>query len=471
MRHDHPILNEIKALEEAIVGEMLQDAGCIDRLRADGVQGRGWSTPHLGAFFDLLCELVDRRLPTDSVELTFWLHRNPAHAVRVGDPWHATPRANPQTDEDRTLNAIGYLNHLVSVPIPFAFDRLYGEWKRRRLEDRIRQMGQRMQALPDVRGDLDTDGLLEEVETLSASIAGEVAPTATTDAATATRSARERYEERRALRMRGERIGTTTGIEILDNGDGMGLPGLFCLKPGSITLIAARPGVGKTSLATQIALNNLQMGKGVGVFSLEMTTDQLTDKLACQHADLNTRAVEQASLRPHEEERFLSALDNLSSLPLLIDETSAITPEALASKARRMRSQLRQRGASLDLLCIDYVQLMGGRAEREIDRVTQASKAITAIAKELSVPVLLVAQMNREVEKRRDKTPQMSDLADSSQLEKDAYNIIFIHREIDGAPTSDATLIVAKARGWGLGHYPVSFNSYSQSFFDGGRSR
>ena len=461
-----PILSDIKLLEEHLLCAMVLDPGCIDMMRADRVSGSAWATPYLGAFFDLLCDLTDRRLPTDSVELTIYLHRSHADAARIGDPFWGKPYSTPSSEAHWAANGLSYANHVMSHCTPLGFSRLYGEWKRKRLEARIRTLGARIQSLPETRGDLDTDGLLEEAEALSASIAGEVAPTATTTGAAAAQSARDRYAERKALRSRGERVGVVTGLSVLDDGDGGALPGLFCLKPGTVTLVAARPGVGKTSLMLQIALNNLLAGKGVGIFSLEMTADQLTDKLACMMAGVNTRAAEEARLSRQDEERFLAALDAIEELPLLIDDTSAITPEALTSKARRMKAQLRQQGGSLDLLCLDYVQLMGGRADREIDRVTAASKAYTAICKTLSVPGLLVAQMNREVEKRKDKTPLMSDLADSSQLEKDAYNILFLHREFEACVEQEASIIVAKARGGGLGTYHVGFTTYNQAFWD-----
>ena len=229
-----PILSDIKLLEEHLLCAMVLDPGCSDMMRADLVSGSAWATPYLGAFFDLLCDLTDRRLPTDSVELTIYLHRSHADAARIGDPFWGKPYSTPSSEAHWAANGLSYANHVMSHCTPLGFSRLYGEWKRKRLEARIRTLGARIQSLPETRGDLDTDGLLEEAEALSASIAGEVAPTATTTGAAAAQSARDRYAERKALRSRGERVGVVTGLSVLDDGDGGALTG----DPGPTQLAA-----------------------------------------------------------------------------------------------------------------------------------------------------------------------------------------------------------------------------------------
>ena len=428
--------------------------------------GASWETRHLGALYDLLCSLVDRRLPTDMVELLLYLGRSRQEAARLADPCHYKPYTQPQTEDQHALNALSYLNHITSLVLPLSFERLYAEWVRRNLDRRLVCAGQRLAALPAVRGDLDTDGLLTEAESILVGLAAEAAPTTMVDGATAATLARERYLERKSLRQRGERSGPVTGLQILDDGDGMGLQGIWSLKPETVTLLAARPGIGKTSLMLQIALNNLLAGRAVGIFSLEMGQDQLTEKLACMLAGVGTRAADEGSMSDAQEERYMAALETIHGLPLLIDDAPGITPEAMTSKARRMKAQLRQRKTPLALICLDYVQLMGGRADNDVARVSAASRAFAGLVKELKIPGILVAQMNRDVDKRRDKTPVLSDLADTSQLEKDAYNVIFIHREPDGAPESEALLVIPKARGGGIGHYPVGFRCYNQTFFD-----
>ena len=459
-------LADMRHVEEHLAAALIDDPGCIDRLKADGVTGASWETRHLGALYDLLCSLVDRRLPTDAVELLLYLGRSRHEAARLADPCHYKPYTRPDTEDQHALNALSYLNHITSLVLPLSFERLYAEWVRRNLDRRLRRAGQMLQALPEQRGDLDTDGLLTEAESILVGLAAEASPTTMVDGATAAELARQRYLERKQLRSRGERSGVLTGLQILDDGDGMALPGLWSLKPETVTLVAARPGVGKTSLMLQIALNNLLAGRAVGIFSLEMGQDQLIEKLACMLAGVGTRAADEGSMSPEQEERYMAALDTIHGLPLIIDDEGAITPEAMTSKARRMKALLRQRGTPLALVCLDYVQLMGGRADNDVARVSAASRSFAKLMKELKVPGILVAQMNRDVDKRRDKTPVLSDLADTSQLEKDAYNVLFIHREIDGAPESEAMLVIPKARGGGVGHYPVGFRCWNQTFFD-----
>ncbi len=220
-------------------------------------------------------------------------------------------------------------------------------------------------------------------------------------------------------------VGVPTGLRDLDDR-------LGGLHKSDLVIIAGRPSMGKTALATNIAFNAAQKlqetGKksSVAFFSLEMSSEQLSTRILAEQSRIKSNDIRRGRISEEQFDKFIETSKNISELPLFIDETPAISIAALSNRARRIK-----RKHNLDLIVIDYIQLMravntkDGRVQ-EISEITQGLKAL---AKELSVPVLALSQLSRAVEQRDDKKPQLSDLRESGSIEQDADVVMFVYRE------------------------------------------
>jgi len=227
-------------------------------------------------------------------------------------------------------------------------------------------------------------------------------------------------------------------------------------KPGQFIVIAARPGVGKTALAMNFARNAaLRVGKTVVVFSLEMTKEEVTGRLLCSEARVDVSKLNSNELKDEDWGRLSRAAAEISETDIFIDDKSGITPGEIRAKCRRIQSMLNSQKKNLDMVIIDYLQLMrmGSGINKNANReqiVSEISRTLKEIAKELSVPVIALSQLNRESEKRQDKRPMISDLRESGSIEQDADCIMFIYRDEMYNEDSDhkgiAEIIVAKNR-------------------------
>lgn len=227
-------------------------------------------------------------------------------------------------------------------------------------------------------------------------------------------------------------------------------------RPGQLVVIAARPGMGKTSLAANILHDvAIHQGKGVLFFSLEMTKNELAERIISFSSRVDLTRIRSVNLRPDDFQALFEAADELERAPLYIDDRSVITPFDVMQTARRVKSLMIAKGEQIGLIVVDYIQIMkgGGFTENRSLEVAQITGGLKAIAKELGVPVIALSQLNREGSKRgagESRKPQLSDLRDSGAIEADADIVIFIHREQmeenDSRAPSDAELIIAKNR-------------------------
>ena len=204
------------------------------------------------------------------------------------------------------------------------------------------------------------------------------------------------------------------------------------LHKSDLVIIAGRPSMGKTALATNIAFNAAkklqESGKksSIAFFSLEMSSEQLSTRILAEQSRIKSNDIRRGRISDEQFDKFIETSKNISELPLFIDETPAISIAAVSNRARRIK-----RLFGLDMIVVDYIQLMraintkDGRVQ-EISEITQGLKAI---AKELSVPVLALSQLSRAVEMRDDKKPQLSDLRESGSIEQDADVVMFVFRE------------------------------------------
>ena len=220
------------------------------------------------------------------------------------------------------------------------------------------------------------------------------------------------------------------------------------LQQSDLLIIAGRPGMGKTGFMLSVAKNAAQKHKKhVAMFSLEMSNEQLVQRLIAQETGIDTQRLRTGKLNPDEWPLFTHAIDVLSDTHLFLDDTPAITPLQLRTKCRRLHLEYH-----LDLVIVDYLQLMSSDkpTDNRVQEVSFISRNLKVLARELEVPVLAAAQLSRAVEQRQDKRPVLSDLRESGSLEQDADIVMFIHRpdalEKDNPRSNLAELIVAKHR-------------------------
>ncbi len=236
------------------------------------------------------------------------------------------------------------------------------------------------------------------------------------------------------------------------------------LHPSDLVILAARPAMGKTALALNILANAAQAGKTVAMFSLEMSNPQLAGRLLSVASGVNMQRFRRGDLSQDEWMRISEALNRLNRYPVYLDDTPRMTPSQIRAKCRQIKAQAK----ALDLVVVDYIQLMSlpaseGRFGNRENEIAHISRSLKMLAKELDVPVLALSQLNRELEKREDKRPRMSDLRESGAIEQDADIILFLHRPIVYEPKSlerlnDAEVIVAKHRNGPTGNVPLTFN-------------
>ena len=222
-----------------------------------------------------------------------------------------------------------------------------------------------------------------------------------------------------AYQRQGGLAGLSTGLIDLDQR-------LGGLVASNLVILAGRPSMGKTSLATNIAFNAAKAGKRVGFFSLEMSKDELGLRLLADVAGVSSDRVRKGKVDQFEIMRLRDAREEIANLPLQIDETGAISLARLTARARRL-----QRKHGLDLIIVDYLQLitMGGKTDNRTVEVGAIAAGLKALAKDLKVPVVALSQLSRKVEERPDKRPQLADLRESGSIEQDADVVMFVYRE------------------------------------------
>jgi replicative DNA helicase len=292
----------------------------------------------------------------------------------------------------------------------------------------------------------------------------------------------------------GHLSGISTGFRDIDRRMGG-------LQPSDLVIVAGRPGMGKSSLATNIAFHiansyepapqadgsfKAANGGVVGLFSLEMSSEQLATRIISEQTEIPSSKIRRGEITEADFDKLVACSQMMQKLPLYIDQTGGISIAQLAARARRLK---RQRG--LDVIIIDYVQLMTGSSRRasenRVQEITEITTGLKALAKELNVPVIALSQLSRQVESRDDKRPQLSDLRESGSIEQDADVVLFVFREEyylknrEPKPGTEeyfkweaemnemrgkAELIIAKQRHGPTGTVPLGFQGEFTRFFD-----
>lgn len=250
--------------------------------------------------------------------------------------------------------------------------------------------------------------------------------------------------------------GVPTGFNSLDSM-------LSGLQPSDLIILAARPSMGKTAFALSIAREAARRGKSVGIFSLEMSAQQLVLRLISADAEVNLQALRSGRLTQREMNDIVAKIDKLMNAQIYIDDSAALSPVEFRAKCRRMKIEHK-----IDVVIVDYLQLMHApKAESREREISTISHTLKQVAKELNIPVLALSQLNRGLEARADKRPMLSDLRESGSIEQDADVVMFVHRPEyykiekfeDGTSTENiAEIIVGKQRNGPVGDARLFYN-------------
>ncbi|CAN5230073.1 replicative DNA helicase [soil metagenome] len=255
--------------------------------------------------------------------------------------------------------------------------------------------------------------------------------------------------------------GVATGFDALDNK-------LSGLMPSNLVILAARPGVGKTTFALNIALNvAMKFKKSVGFFSLEMSKEELVDRLLVGQSDVDAWRLKTGRLTDDDTKRIVAAMGDLADAPIYIDDTPGVSILEMRTKARKLKAE-----KGLELLIVDYLQLAdsGRRFDSRVQEVSFISLGLKNLARELQIPVLSLSQLSRAVEQRTDKKPQLADLRESGAIEQDADVVMFIYQDDDGGDLLDNNqrimkISIAKHRNGPTGEIELLFRGDRVKFY------
>ncbi|KPF80495.1 replicative DNA helicase [alpha proteobacterium AAP81b] len=401
--------------EAALLGALMID----NRLTEDVMiilRPEHFADPLHGRIYEQILKLIDNRMAATPITLKPLFDADPAMQEMGGPAYLATLSQTmggliAARDFARQIYDLALLRELIRVGSDMAA------------------------GAHDMSSEIAPMDRIEEAEMALYSIAekGEVSGAVKTFA-TATKEALDMAE--RAMKSGGHLSGYTTGLTGLNER-------LGGLHKSDLIILAGRPAMGKTALATNIAFacawRHLQdqamgidgdkaSGAPVAFFSLEMSSDQLATRVLAEQAEISSEKLRKGDIRQEEFTRLARASSDLYNLPLLIDDTPALSIAALRTRARRLKRQHK-----IGLIVVDYLQLLQGSArgsgDNRVQEISEITRGLKTLAKELQVPVLALSQLSRAVEAREDKRPQLSDLRESGTIEQDADIVLFVYRE------------------------------------------
>jgi replicative DNA helicase len=427
--------------ERSVIGAMMLEKDAVIRV-ADVLSPDDFYDPRHAKIFNAVLELFEKAQPIDILSVTQKLKEKDL-LKNVGGSAYLTDLINSVP----TATHVSYYAQLVK--------------QKRVLRDLVNTSSEITAKIFDSAGG-DTDELLDEVEQRVFSISQKSRPQKFVLVKDDLKEAYERIEKlhhgEKGLR------GISTGFDDLDHY-------LSGLQKSDLIILGARPSLGKTSLCLDIARHAAVKGNAsVGIFSLEMSRDQIIDRLIASEAQVPLWKLRTGRLNTSEETEFemiREALDRLSKVKMYVDDTPSANIIQLRSMARRLKAE---RG--VDLLVVDYLQLIQPRIsiDNMVQGMTEVSRGLKSLARELQVPVLAAAQLSRAVEQRDVKIPRLSDLRESGSLEQEADVVLFIYRKdrdkIDPSPEEQNTaeLIIAKHRNGPIGSVKLKFDAEKVSF-------
>lgn len=423
--------------EEAVLGSLLIDPDAIIRV-ATFLQPDDFYVQRNGLIYAAVRDLHERREPADLVTLTDELERR-GQLAQIGGPPFLTGLINATP----TSIHVEYYARIVERTAIL-----------RRLIDAAGQIAKL--AYQDVD---DVDEVVDRAESI---IFGVSEKRVSRELVPIRQVLDEFYDRIEYLSAhQGEIIGIPTGLADLDK-----LLGGF--QRSDLVIIAGRPGMGKTSLALSIALQAARKwNKRVGIFTLEMSNEQVVQRLVSAETGIDSQRLRLGDIHEDEWPIFVQATSLLSDTQVFIDDTPAISALEMRTKARRLHAE-----HGLDMLIVDYLQLMRGdfRSENRVQEISFISRSLKGLARELNIPVVALSQLSRAVEARHDKRPMLSDLRESGSIEQDADVVVFVYRDEIYNPDTEfpsiAELRVAKHRSGPTGTFSVYFKQELAQFVD-----
>lgn len=425
--------------EEAVLGSVLIDHEAIGKVAAF-LRPEDFYRERNGAIYGAMLALYDRREPVDYMTLSDELSRR------------------GQLDG---VGGVLYLGRLLEVVPTSLHIEEYGHIvERTALMRRLISAGGKIAAL-GYADSFDIDTTLEKAEQVLLQVSTR---RATRDFASLAEVLRE-YLEQLERFQEGDRTryGVPTGFIDLDKLTGG-------LQRSDLVILAARPSMGKTSFALNISANaSLKYRATTAMFSLEMSNSQLAARLLATESGVDSTRLRGARLSEVESRKLAQALGVLSEAPIYVDDTPALSIMELRSKARRLHAELPN---GVDLIVVDYLQLIAGSRGRDnrVQEISEISRSLKSLARELHVPVLALSQLSRAVESRTPHIPMLSDLRESGSIEQDADVVMFIYREDrynqDTEKKGIADIIVAKHRNGPVGQVSLLFNEQLTKFLD-----
>ncbi len=422
--------------EQSALGSILLDRDAIIRVETI-LRPEDFYQPAHGMIYQAMRDLYNRREPTDILTLSDELGRR------------------NQLD---SVGGLSYLSSLIeSVPTAVHVEYYSRIVERTSTQRRLIQAGAEVVSV-GYREDLEIEDALDQAER---SIFGVAQRRLTKEFAKIDEVLEgffdrlgERREQRDAL------VGVPTGFSDLDKLTGG-------LQRSDLIILAARPGFGKSALALGFAYTAaVQHDRIVGIFSLEMPAEQLVQRLVAAETGVDSHRLRMGHIEDNEWERVVRAFGRLSNSPIYVDDSGSLSISDVRTKARRLQAE-----HGLDLLIVDYLQLMQGkRSENRVQEIADISRGLKSLARELDVPVVALSQLSRAIESRTGHRPQLSDLRESGSIEQDADIVMFIHREDKFDHESEkknlAEVIVAKHRNGPIGSIPLRFFENNARFAD-----
>ncbi len=423
--------------EKSVLGAILIDTSSIG-LVAQFLKSEHFYIPEHRAIFEAMLQLFDKQQPIDAVTLKNELKSNGTLTTSGGQEYIADLLSSVPTAANVEHYAKIVKNHSV---------------KRKLIEISSNAV---QQAFDETR---DTQEMLDQIESSIFAVAQE---TSSQDFVALKDLLTESYTRLEQLsNSEGHLRGVPTGIPELD----MKLAGM---QQSNLLILAARPGVGKTSLALNVGLHAaLKHKMGVAIFSLEMSKEELVDRLLVSQADIDAWRLKTGRLSPDDSQAVIQAMGELSEAPIYIDDTAGQNILEMRAKARKLKAN-----HDIQLVIVDYLQLVdpGRKIDSREQQVSYVSQNLKNLARELKVPVLTLSQLNRMVESRGTKKPQLADLRESGAIEQDADVVMFIYQEQENDDLMDANkrmmkLSIAKHRNGALGDIDLMFRGDRVKFY------
>jgi len=422
--------------EQSVLGSLLIDRDAIIRV-ASYVRAEDFYISANGAVYQAILDLYNRREPTDFLTLSDELERRDA------------------LDE---IGGLGYLSSLLNVAPTAVHVEYYG-----RIVERTATLRRLIDAGTHIVGigfqdNLDAEDALDSAEQALFKISQQ---RQTKDFQSISDVLDRFFDQLDYLQQnRGEVVGVPTGFADLDKLTGG-------LQRSDLVIVAARPSFGKSAFALGMAYGAaVQHGRKVGIFSLEMSAEQLVQRLLATETGVDSHRLRLGNIDDGEWDRISRAFGRLAEAQIFIDDSANAGVMDVRSKARRLQAE---RG--LDLIIVDYLQLMSGRrSDNRVQEISEISRGLKGLARELNIPVVALSQLSRAVETRADHRPLLSDLRESGSIEQDADIVMFIHREEKYDENSDkkgvAELIVSKHRNGPVGSVNLRFFERTARFAD-----